>query len=610
MCVVNTVPARETSRAASKPRPVSSVSSRIRSRPRKPAWPSLVWNTSGAVAPVIRENARMARTPPMPSSISWRSRCSVLPPYRRSVTVRMTSLFSSTSESSSSSGTRPTWATQTRAVSDCSVGQADDDLGDRAVVLAQQRQRQAVGVEDRVGLLLPAVARQRLAEVAVPVEQPDADDRHAEVARGLEVVAGQDAETAGVLRQHRGDAELRGEVADGRRQRRLGGRVLWYQRAPVMYCSRSARAADSRPRKSSSAASWSRRAEGTAPRNRTGSWPEASHARASTDAKRSWVSGCQDQRRLPASSPSACSGCGQDGTDGEPTDCSHAEHHNADRLERSNLGVLAAGPAGFRRSPARYVRAMVGRIPVMDVSPVVEGGRYPAKAAVGEPFSVSATIFREGHDELNADVVVADPDGKRRPPVRMTKDATEPDIWHAVVHAGRGRRLDVRDRVLERPGRHLAAQRRDQDPGRHRRGPDVHRGRLLLERARRRAAEALPGPQDASPTRSRRCATRRRPEPVRYAAAVSPEIDALLAEHPLRDLVTTEGPYPFFADRERALFGSWYEFFPRSEGAYVDEKTGTVVSGTLLHRREAARRGGRRWASTSSTSRRSTRSAG
>ena len=26
---------------------MSSVSSRIRSRPRKPAWPSLVWNTSG-----------------------------------------------------------------------------------------------------------------------------------------------------------------------------------------------------------------------------------------------------------------------------------------------------------------------------------------------------------------------------------------------------------------------------------------------------------------------------------------------------------------------------------------------------------------------------------
>ncbi len=41
--VVKTVLARETSRAASKERPSFSVSSRIRSRPWKPAWPSLVW---------------------------------------------------------------------------------------------------------------------------------------------------------------------------------------------------------------------------------------------------------------------------------------------------------------------------------------------------------------------------------------------------------------------------------------------------------------------------------------------------------------------------------------------------------------------------------------
>ena len=68
---------------------------------------------------------------------------------------------------------------------------------------------------------------------------------------------------------------------------------------------------------------------------------------------------------------------------------------------------------------------------------------------------------------------------------------------------------------------------------------------------------------------------------MRLSAAVSPEVDDVLARHPLRDLVTTEGPYPFFADRERALYGSWYEFFPRSEGAYVDPTTGKTVSGTF-----------------------------
>ena len=95
------------------------------------------------------------------------------------------------------------------------VRERDRDQRPRAVLLAQQRDRQAVGVEDRVGLLLPALTGQRLLEVAVPVEQPDAGDRDAEVAGGLEVVAGEDAEAAGVLREDGGDAELRGEVGHG-----------------------------------------------------------------------------------------------------------------------------------------------------------------------------------------------------------------------------------------------------------------------------------------------------------------------------------------------------------------------------------------------------------
>jgi starch synthase (maltosyl-transferring) len=55
----------------------------------------------------------------------------------------------------------------------------------------------------------------------------------------------------------------------------------------------------------------------------------------------------------------------------------------------------------------------------------------------------------------------------------------------------------------------------------------------------------------------------------------------------LRDLLTAEGPYPAYADRPRALFGSWYEFFPRSEGAHHDKTAGKVVSGNF---RTAAKR--------------------
>ena len=51
-------------------------------------------------------------------------------------------------------------------------------------------------------------------EVAAAVEQPDADERHAELSRRLQVVAGEDAEAAAVDRQRLLDPELHREVGD------------------------------------------------------------------------------------------------------------------------------------------------------------------------------------------------------------------------------------------------------------------------------------------------------------------------------------------------------------------------------------------------------------
>ncbi|MDQ3615068.1 MAG: alpha-1,4-glucan--maltose-1-phosphate maltosyltransferase [Actinomycetota bacterium] len=230
---------------------------------------------------------------------------------------------------------------------------------------------------------------------------------------------------------------------------------------------------------------------------------------------------------------------------------------------------------------------MVGRIPVMDVRPVVECGRYPAKAAVGEPFTVTALVFREGHDALSADVVLTDPSGVRRPWTPMSKVAEEPDLWSAEV-------------VADEPGPWTFEVEGWADPvatWRHASeikipaGIDVEmmfaEGVLLLEKI----GANLPGQngpdQQAVEDAIKAVQDTTRPEPVRYSAAVSPSIDDVLSRYPLRELVTSAEPYPVYVDRARALFGSWYEFFPRSEGARVEEGTGEVVSGTF---RSAAKR--------------------
>ncbi len=90
---------------------------------------------------------------------------------------------------------------------------------------------------------------------------------------------------------------------------------------------------------------------------------------------------------------------------------------------------------------------------------------------------MTATVFREGHDQLGAEVVLTGPDGVRREPVRMHDDPRPAPADER--HRARRRRggVVVRDPVLERHDRHLAPRRRHQDPGRRGRRADVHRGR-------------------------------------------------------------------------------------------------------------------------------------
>ncbi len=74
----------------------------------------------------------------------------------------------------------------------------------------------------------------------------------------------------------------------------------------------------------------------------------------------------------------------------------------------------------------------------------------------------------------------------------------------------------------------------------------------------------------------------------RLAAVGRADITAVLEAFPLRHMVTRSGTHQVIVHRERALYGSWYEFFPRSEGARVDAGPGELPqSGTL---RTAARR--------------------
>ena len=68
----------------------------------------------------------------------------------------------------------------------------------------------------------------------------------------------------------------------------------------------------------------------------------------------------------------------------------------------------------------------------------------------------------------------------------------------------------------------------------------------------------------------------------RLAAASAPHVAEILGQFPLRDLLTRSAFQRLIVHRERALYGAWYEFFPRSEGAKVDPaRRRPSVSGTF-----------------------------
>ncbi|WP_367045055.1 alpha-1,4-glucan--maltose-1-phosphate maltosyltransferase [Streptomyces sp. Je 1-332] len=221
---------------------------------------------------------------------------------------------------------------------------------------------------------------------------------------------------------------------------------------------------------------------------------------------------------------------------------------------------------------------LTGRIPVLDIAPRVHGGRRPAKAVVGETFQVTATVFREGHEAVAANVVLRDPEGRLGPWTPMRELAPGTDRWGADVTPDAEGSWTFAVEAWGDP----VTQWRDHAQIKIPAGIDTE---LVLEEGARlheRAAAGAPASKGRRATlRAAAKALRdtERPAAARLAAALTPEVDAVLAEHPLRELVTESEWLPLLVERERALFGSWYEFFPRSEGAVVREgqapKSGT-----------------------------------
>jgi starch synthase (maltosyl-transferring) len=197
---------------------------------------------------------------------------------------------------------------------------------------------------------------------------------------------------------------------------------------------------------------------------------------------------------------------------------------------------------------------------------------------------VSARSFREGHDQLGVSAVLLDPEGNERQRTRLQPPSGDrgkgTDLWEGLLTPeSTGNWSFVIEAWHDRYGtwHHNAEVKVDA-------GIDVE---LMLAEGAALLSQAAEDPtrNEADRQTLRSAATilsdgSLSPED-RLAAGFSRDVAAVVDREPIRELVTVSERFPLLVERDRAGRGSWYEFFPRSEGAVRDPGTGAWTSGNF-----------------------------
>jgi starch synthase (maltosyl-transferring) len=230
-----------------------------------------------------------------------------------------------------------------------------------------------------------------------------------------------------------------------------------------------------------------------------------------------------------------------------------------------------AGPTKQQYTPR------IGRIPIRFIAPQQPENRWPAKAYVGEVVPFSATIFREGHDLLGGALLLTDPRGATtRHPLHPGAPGT--DSWHTSAQVDSDGTWSYRIEAFSDDWATWLHNAEIKVPA----GIDVD---LMLEMGRQLLARL--DTSKKAVTDATAVLTDETLSPVaRLEGVTGDELAEIIAAEPLASLVTHSDEQQLRVERARAGLGSWYEFFPRSEGA-KQRKDGSWVSGTF---RTAAKR--------------------
>ena len=197
---------------------------------------------------------------------------------------------------------------------------------------------------------------------------------------------------------------------------------------------------------------------------------------------------------------------------------------------------------------------------IENLQPLLDGGLYPIKRTVGEDLVVEADIFKDGHDVVAAVLKWRVVGGRawRETPMNFVDN----DRWRGVCalydEAIHEYTVEAWTDTFRSWQREFA---KKFEAGISALRSEALEGAALVAAAAKRARDRA----DASRLRefSEQISTAANSEI--HSVAQSGELEVLMATYPDRSDATQFAPAPrVVVDRQAALFGSWYEFFPRS----------------------------------------------
>lgn len=218
---------------------------------------------------------------------------------------------------------------------------------------------------------------------------------------------------------------------------------------------------------------------------------------------------------------------------------------------------------------------VIGRIPITRTWPEVDGGRFPVKAYHGEVITFGATAFREGHDQIAVELLLTLPNGKTTShPMQPAPNGL--DQWTVTLQLTEAGRFsyqvsawdDAYHSWLHNTEVKLKAK--------------IDQELVMLEGAKllRQLAVGAGKDKKAMLAIAQDLLAADTEPSERLSAALTAGMTQLAERYPLKNLESRSESRNICCERTLAGAGSWYEFFPRSEGA-TKKADGSFVSGNF-----------------------------